>query len=251
MTNITELYWEASGVSLHTHRWAIETFGGSRNSVPERRGEDAVMPFRVGRTRVKKYRESRVLDLPMWIEPCNEDGSRDRSMTKVAKMHQNWHDLMEIFDTEDQFNLVKRFYLDGDIVVATAKAELYSPPEPSVSGGTNLRTTVSVSLADPYFYRSIGQQVIGNVTVQGTAPTDHVVITMGNGRVTNGDGNWIQYNGSGTAIIDCGDSTAKVGTRYVNGLIQRNPKFPEWMRLYPGDNDIQGSGLIRYGAAYK
>jgi hypothetical protein len=251
MTNLTPIYWEASGISLQTHRWAIESFGGNRNAVPNKRGENYQLAFRPGRTRTKKFREQRVLDLAMWCQPFDEDGDAIPGMSAEAAMHQNWTDLMMLFDTEDEFPLVKRWWDEGVVKSATAQAELLDAPAPEMIDATSMRFTVSLTLADPYFYVPVSAQAVGSITVQGNAPTSHVVLTMGNGRITGADGNWIQYNGSGTATVDCFAGTAKVGVSYVNGLLERNPEFPQWMGLYPGVNALTGSGTIAYDAAYK
>lgn len=252
MTNITDLYWEASGVSLHTEAWMITTFGGGRNASPARRGEDVTIPFRPGKRRSKKYRDSRVLPLPMVILPINPDGTRDETMNLEAKMHDNWEYVVSLMDVEDTFPLTKRMYRGGEIVVATAIAELPEPPEPTIEGGRRIVATFEVVLADPWFYGEAVTVPVGTLDVEGNAPTDHVTLTMGNGRVTNTrDQNYVQYNGTGTVIVDCHEAEAIKAGQYVNGLIERNPSFPEYMRLQPGENVMTGAGTVTYQPAYR
>jgi len=253
MTNSTPLYWTASGGSLHTYAWMVKTLAGGRNQLPPKRGDDVAIPFLTGRRYSKKMMDSRTLPLDMWVEGKNPDGTIDSSMSKAAKLQNNWRYLMGLFRPTNglQFNLTKRFYVGSDIMLATAKAEMLDAPEPSASGADHWDFTVELFLANPYFYSSVAAQAIGTIDVQGDAPTDRLRITMGNGRITSPDGNWIQYNGTGTVVIDTAAGTAKNGTQFVNGLVTRNPNFRELMRLQPGINALTGSGTIEYKAAWE
>lgn len=255
MTNLTPIYWEASGGSLHTHAWAIETWGGSRNKTADKRGENIVLPFTPGRKRTKKYRDQRVLALPMWMRPRNADGSLDGVLTQEQKMQANWESLMSLVDTEDEFPLTKRWYDSaGNIKVATAMGELVEGPEPLVGDNFLVRFTLSIALADPWFYSTVASQTIGTITVGGNKPTNHVVLTIASGvTVTTPDGNWLKYNGTGTAVVDCHERTAirQSDSVYVNGKITRNTKFPEWLTLQPGSQALTGTGTVAYDAAWK
>ena len=252
MTNTTATYWEASGVSLHTEAWSLRTWGGGRNATVPMRGEDYVLPFREGRTHRKKTRDSRVMPLQMWILPLNPDGSSDPDATFEEMRDRNWSLLTSLFDTEAPFALTKRWREAGQIKVATATAELLGEMEPTITGGYRIETTVTLMLADPWFYGAEVTAPVGPLTVEGDRPTSRVVLTLSTGqRVTTPDGNWVQYNGPGTATIDCRAGTAMSGGSYVNGLVTRNPKFPEWLRLRPGAQNLTGAGTIAYRPAYK
>lgn len=253
MTNLTPIYWDWNGVSLNTPKWSVTTFGGNRHSVPQRRGENLQLPFRPGRVRMKKYRDQRVLDLPMWLAPCDNNGVEDPDRTPEQRMHENWYDLMELLDTEDESLLTKRWYnADGDVEAATGLAELADATQPSWVADGTLSFTVSLAMADPYFYAPPTAAVaVGAINVAGTAPTDKITLTMGNGRVTFPDGNWIQYNGTGTAVLNFRDMTALKAGVYVNGLLTRNVDFPSWPVLQKGANVLVGNGTISYQAAFK
>jgi hypothetical protein len=205
-----------------------------------------------GRLPVQKVRDSLVLPLPMWVTALNPDGTEDTSKDGEAKLWENWEYVLSLFDVDGQFPLVKRVYnTAGDIIAATANAELVETPDPRVIAANTFGFTVELDLADPYFYSAVAPQAIGTIDVEGNAPTDRLVITMGPGRFTGADGNWVQYNGTGTVTIDVHARSAKVGDTYVNGLITRNLKFPGWPTLKPGSNALTGAGTIQYSAAYK
>lgn len=253
MTNNTEIYWVANGVSLHTLAWSVETRAG-RMASPAKRGEDVLLPYRSGRIPIRKFRESRTLSLPMWVGPFDQDGTADPTMSKKAKTEQNWNYLMEKLDVDGQFGVVKQWYDNGEVKFATQWAELLDPPDITVSSRNIWRFVLELHMADPWFYGDpiiVPPENIDSFVVEGSSSTDKVTIQMPNGRITTPNGNWIQYNGTGLVDIDCHKAEAKKGSAFVNGLIDRNPKFPEWMTLQPGPNAITGSATITYNPAYK
>lgn len=251
MTNNTDVYWEANGLSLHTHAWSAETKAG-RMASAGKKGEDYALPYRSGRTKVRKNREARTENLPMWVTCKNIDGTDDDTMSKKAKVEQNWNYLMSYLDVPGDFALVKRFYDDGVVRTVTGRAELIDPPDITIAAKNTWRFSLELFMADPWFYGSEVTASAGTITVAGNVETERVVLQLASGaRLTTPDGNYVQFNGSGTATIDCYNGTAKVGSTYVNGLLERNPRFPEWLRLQPGVNVLSGSGTLTYQPAYR
>lgn len=260
VSNTTPVYWEANGLSLHTEGWSLRTFGGSRSAPPGKRGDDRQVPFSRGLRRVRKTRDARVMALGMWILPRDADGDRYPGLTDEQAMHGNWRMLVNALDVDGTFPLVKRFWIGSTVKVVTATAELLDAPEPTVSGGRRMETSLSVLLADPYFYEAFAAQAIGALSVGGDSPTDHLIVTLNGGtnpRVTAPDGNWVQYNGSpgGTpVVVDMLNGSATRGGQYVNGLISRNRSFAEWMTLKPGQGlTLSGGGTatVAYDAAWR
>jgi hypothetical protein len=172
-------------------------------------------------------------------------------MSKIAKTEQNWNHLMEHLDVDGQFGLIKRWRHNGVMMEATQWAELLDPPEITVSSKNIWRFTLELFLADPWFHGAEVTTAVGTIDVEGNATTDKVTIEMPNGRITSPDGNWLQYNGSGLVTVDCFKGEAKQGTVFVNGLMERNPRFPEWLSLRPGVNNLTGAGTLTYNPAYK
>lgn len=261
MTNSTNIYWEANGLSLHTHAWSVTTFGGKRNSPTDRRGEDVQVPFRRGRIASRKVPDSKVLSLSMWMAPVNQDGTQDPALTDEQKMHDNWRLILNTIDVLGQFPLVKRWWEGDQVKAATAQAEFADGLEPSVNGGYLAQFGIDFLLADPYFYSPVAAQPVGTITVAGDVETDHVILSLTNGtnpRVTFPDGNWIQYNGSpgGSPVsINLLTGMATRAGLYVNGLVQRSSNFGEWPTLKPGSNALTltggGTGTVAYDAAYR
>jgi hypothetical protein len=249
----TEVFWEASGGSLHTEAWSVSTKGGSRFAVPNKRGENLQIPFLTGTRASKKYRDERGLALPMWMIPRNADGTRPPGLSNEQISDRNWLYLMGPFDTEDLFPLTKRWYdqVDGHVRVATAMAEMLDGPQRTDTGGGRTEFTVDLILPDPWFYgEEITVPMGEEVVIEGNRPTSRVKVSMTAGRVDFPDGNWIDYDSSGTVLIDCHTCTAKRGSTYVNGHLDRNPLFPDWGTLRPGAATIGGVGTVTYSPAW-
>lgn len=261
MTNNSPVFWEANGLSLHTHAWSVKSFGGRRFFSAPRRGEDIEIPFRRGRIHVPKTREPQLYDINMWVLPLDEDGSRSATLTIEQAAHRNWRKLVQFLDIDGQFPLVKRWYDGSSVKSATALAEFLEGDGPNTDDGQSFYASLTLMLADPYFYQPVAGQPVGTIEVEGEVPTDHVVITLSGGtnpRVSLPSGNWIQFNGSvgGTpVVIDALNGTAKQGSQFVNGLVTRSNLFPKWLELKPGTQNLTYSGggtaTIRYDAAYR
>lgn len=261
MTNNTEIYWEANGLSLHTSAWSVSTFGGRRYAPAPKRGSDLQLPLRQGSRHIPKVRDSQEMSLEMWMLPLNQDGTRDPDLTQEQMVHKNWRTILNAVDVPGQFPLVKRWYDDdGDVQSATAMAEFIEGMEPSVEGGRRLEFTLDLLLADPYFYGAQETEDADSFTAKGDVPTDRVVITLvvtGNARVDMSDGNWFTYTGpAGTLHIDAYTGIVKRGSTPVNGLMSRNKNFASYAIIKPGTFDFTwtsgiSSGTVAYYPAYR
>lgn len=264
MTNNSEVYWDVQTVdnswfSLHTYAWSVRSSGGRRFQSPAKRGEDLQLPHRRGRLYIPKTRESQLYDLNMWVFPTNADGSKDPDKTIPQKAHENWRKIIAALDQEGQFRLRKRWYDDSSTkatpVVRTAVAlvEYVEGAGPDTDDGRSYEMTVTLTLADPYFYEEeTASESFGSMDpAQGEVPTTHVTLTLPAGATaTFSDGNWITNEHSASVVIDCNEATAKDGSTYVNGRIKRNPAFMNWPTLTPGTT-ISGSGSVQYEPAYR
>lgn len=259
MTNNTPIFWEANGLSLHTMAWSISTFGGARYNPVPKRGEDLHLPLRPGRRHIPKLRDSRELSLPMWLIPVQQDGTPHPTFTPEQMLHKNWQTLLEAVDVPGQFDLVKRWWVDDDVMVATAQAEFIEGLEPASTGFLQ-QFSLELLLADPYFYGAEETETGGTFTALGDAPTDRVELTLvvtGNARVDFSDGNWFEYTGSaGTLVVDSYTGIVKKGGVPVNGLMSRNKDFGSYAIIEPGSYTVTftsgiSSGVVKYYPAYR
>lgn len=304
--NNSPVYWDLQTAdadtdewfSLHTYAWSVKSFGGRRFFAPPKRGEDLLMPFRRGRLHMPKSRELQTYDINMWIFPTNEDGSKDVTKTVEQKAHENWRKIVSTVDQEGQFYLRKRWYPDDavkedfytDVVTATALAEFIDGDGPDSDDGHGYYANLTFILTDPYFYSSVNTISLpsstNTISLQGEAPTDHLLLEIVNAGATNPkitfpDGNWIQFLSGdptnsghqndaividfrkGLAVRDTlsnylNPSWSATGKTFVNGLIRRNPAFVGWPILDPGkypSSDIARTGTatisLKYDAAYR
>lgn len=257
MTNNSPVFWTANGLSLHTMAWSVTSFSGQRHVGPPKRGEDVTMPFRDGDMYIPKKRASRTFDISMWVLPYHPDGGRDPSMSYEQRAHKNYLTIIRAVDVEGQFNLVKRWWEDGTVRLATARAELISATSASQDDALGFDMQIQLALADPYFYGSLTleENVSTMNAAVGDVPTNHVLLKIDPGAtVTFPDGNWIKYNATSgaAAVFDLSNMTAKVGSTYVNGKISRN-YYLSWPELEPGDELTVsgGSATIQYQPAYR
>ena len=155
MSNSTEEFWEIDGVSLNQYCWNITTFGGSRYSVPPTRGDNQKYPNRHGRSFRPKKADSRVITLQMWAIGISPDD--EYLSDQELQFNDNWQALRTLlFNLEEQMTLTRRWRLTVSgiptIVEASAKCELASTLDLSMTGRTRGTFSVDLLLADPFFY---------------------------------------------------------------------------------------------------
>lgn len=263
MANNSPVYWSVPRVggalgeefSLHTMAWSVKSFGGQRFAGPAKRGENLIVPFRTGDYFVPKTRGSRLIELVMWVIPHKPSGGRDPSMTEEERAHLNYLTIMENLDREGEYPMTKRWFEDNQIKSATGYVEFISGTSSSTDDAPGYDLTATLSMADPYFYGPstplVDIATMDEVTGQVKTSRAEILISSG-ATVTFPDGNWIKYQGSGTATLDLFNKTAKVGTTFVNGQIKRNTLMA-WPELSPGDKLTVsgGSASVKYQPAYR
>lgn len=255
MSNSTLTYWEVDGVSLQTYAWDIETIGGDRLAPPKLRGKDLVIPGQAGERWMPKQVDARTITLGMWVIGTEEDGS-----APTGSLYRQWDDnfrkLRQLLWTPGrQFTLTKRFYVDGVLKTASAKAQFASGIIPSMNGRARGVFSVDLQLADPYFYSaervinlSTGSQT---VEVEGDAVTRNIKIHVDgprlNPKIRNSTmGVEVEYH----ADLSSGDdldidvraysSVTDPGTGPAFNSIGsiRHTGDPNWLLLQPGDNTV-------------
>ncbi len=265
MTNNTEIYWEANGLSLHTLAWSVSTFGGRRYAPAPKRGSDLVLPLRQGQRFVPKVRDSQQLSLAMWCVPLQPNGLPDPDLTLEQRLHKNWQTIVDAVDVPGQFDLKKRWWAEDQVMEATARAEFLEGLEPEMAGGYRAEFSLDLFLADPYFYGDEATNAGGAFTALGDAATDRVEITVnvtGNARIDFSDGNYLIYakpgggTPAGTLVIDAYTGIVKKSGVPINGWISRNKNFGSYALITPGSYEVEftsgiTSGLVKYYPAYR
>lgn len=187
MTNTTDTYWSVDGVSLQTYAQNISTIGGL-DKPPESRGQDIVIPYRVGEEPVDRVVGPRTLDFEMWVRGVNNDESTPAD--RARKFDDNWRALRNLLWREGEvFDLKKQFYYDGDLRSATAKARFVGGLEPKMYGRHLGRFFVQLKLHEAYFFDDTlvnyalvnGDQTIN---VLGDAATTNIIVTINGARNT-------------------------------------------------------------------
>jgi len=252
MTNTTDTYWDVDGVSLQTFAQNIETLG-SRDVPPKYRGDDITIPYMEGQLWVPKVPDSRIIPLGMWVRGANSDDSVDRDARRIYD--DNWRNLQRLLFTPGrQFTLTKRFWYNGTLHTASAKAEFNDGLDPTMSGRTLSKFTVSLKLADPWFYETTLQTVTlvngdQNVTVAGDVPTRNIIASINgvrtNPRILNRT-TGAQFTFAGSLLA--GDTFSADVKAYratktpsggsagkVNGSMIHSGD-PQWLNLIPGVN---------------
>lgn len=263
MANNSPVYWSVPLVggtagqefSLHTYAWSVKSFGGQRFAGPAKRGENLIVPFRTGDYYVPKSRGSRLMDLTMWVIPHKPSGGRDTDMSEEERAHLNYLTIMRNLDREGQYPLTKRWYEDGVVKSATGDVEFISGTSASSDDALGFDLTATLSMADPYFYgpSTVLTSIADMEKVAGQVNTSRAELHIpGGATVSFPDGNWIKFEGTGTAVVDLYNKTAKVGSTYVNGLIKRNTLMA-WPELIPGAKLTVsgGSASVKYQPAYR
>lgn len=256
MTNTTDSYWSANGVSLQTHAQNIETLA-SRMAPAPFRGEDITIPYAAGQRFIPKVVDSRILPLGMWIRGCNPDGSVPANRSE--KFDDNWRALRSLlWNPRRQFALQKRIIQGGVTNTVTALAQYHGGLEPAMMGRYGAKFVVDLKLADPFFYDDAyttfnlvnGDQTI---SVPGDSETTNILLTINGSRVnpevrvTNDNGvTKVKYNGhllSGeSAQIDIKNyesTTTPSGTPTFDssGMVTHSGEA-QWLVLAAGDNVV-------------
>ncbi len=287
MANSTDEYWSIDNVSLHQYGWSVTTVGGSRYDLPPRRGSNLTLAYRPGQMHRPKTPDSRVINLIMWVT-----GADPATGNTVADPRLRWNDSWDFLrrlvwrPAGEQVELTRRWWLtvggNPTLVTATALAEIADTMTPAMTGRTRADFTMSLLLADPYFY---GAEVETTLTLDtpvtvsnaGTDTAAHsglVVELVGpltNPTITNAtpDPNaWMTYTGAipsgATVTVDIGQFTATISEPEVstpeyqrNHIAKMSSSDRYWFGLRPGANLLtltadagSGTAVIRHRPPY-
>lgn len=278
--------WDVDGASLHTHAYAITTWGGSRGGVPPLRGTNAQYAYVPGEIWLPKLPGPRPMGLSMFLTGADPATGRVPAETK-RQYNTSLEYLQRLFwHPGRQFSLGKRWLrsdpVTGNPVLgyAQAQAELVGDMIPTNQMRTRSSFTVDLMLADPFFYgpvitsTSMGVNGYANVTNAGayavfaqgsdlqidfigplSAPT--LINTSVSPNVTCGIAGTVAAGETLTLLVSDFVAQSHKGSTlgYRNGEVVNSGTHP-WMALQTGLNRLHltGSGtghaLVRHRAPY-
>jgi hypothetical protein len=274
MSNSDNEYWFVGGTSLNQYCWSINTFAAGR-AVPVMRGNNIQVAYIPGQIYRQKYPDSRSLDFSMFVAAVDPATDQPPSQAQKLMFSNNVRTLQQLFYNYNsqmagqQFPLTRQWYYSLPVnlgqpqgvptmVQATAMAEIAGDLQLTMNGPHAASLTVTLLLADPYFY---GPAITGAVTVNAGASTvvntgDDMAAYFNNtvtlygplqyprflNSTTNPD-TWFQLNtvilGGDSVTLDIANFTAYRASDGANlsGLLTRSGTT-RWMSYYPGSNSV-------------
>jgi hypothetical protein len=279
MSNSTQEYWDLDGTSLNQFCWNITTIGGSRYSVPPKRGDNVKYPNKHGRAFRPKKADSRIITLQMWVIGISPDD--EYVSDQELQFNDNWQQLRNLlFNLEDQLTLTRRWRTTVNeiptVVEASAQCELSSNLDLNMTGRTRGTFQVDLLLPDPFFYGD-------EITVTFEPGETQEIFNPGDmsayekmsikfdgelwtPRLTNSTKTpniWVQANTlvQPSTYVDVDvtnfDAFRSYDSMNVTGSIQHEGSKP-WFALWPGQNQVKftssgvstGSATLKFRPAY-
>lgn len=274
MANSTDTYWSINDVSLQTLGFNISTKGG--HAPPPLRGEDDLIPYRVGRVLNERVPDSRTLPFTMWAIGMSEDGTVG-AFGPRAEYEKNYKKLRAlIFNQGRPFRLTKRWRDHGSATIKSATAiGVYQGGLPEAMTGPARSTFgFDVWLADPFFYGdeetvnfSAVQPSVQTPTILGDYPTTLITLQINgartNTRLTNNtEGHYVNVASaiaSGqSATLNVDEWTARRSIAPLNIIKDvTHSGHKHWLSLRPGPQQLTlsstsgaGSAILKYIPRY-
>lgn len=267
-------------VSLQNFCQNITTLGGDRLAPAPLRGANLVVPGVVGQTWMPKIVDSRTITLGMWVNGANPDGTIPRSQDAQQAFYSNFTALRNLlWSPYSQFLLYKRFYVNGVLTTAYAKAQYASGLDPTMNGPSSAAFTVDLLLAEPYFYTApstinlttgVGSSDTSTVVIGGDAETSKIAFTVNGARAhPKVHSNTLDVQWEYTPALNAGDvlsvdvpsftatTTPSGASTYTSSGSVLHTGDTNWFVMQPGSNTIvassdSGTGLMTmtYREAY-
>lgn len=268
MANTTDTYWSVNGVSLQTLGFNIKTKGDMEP--PPLRGEDDMIPYRVGQVLNERLPDSRTLPFKMWAIGMSEDGTQGAYGPR-AEYEKNYKKIRDLIWNQGRpVQLTKRWKDYGSSVVksATAIAVYQGGLGESMNGPARSEFGFDLWLADPFFYGDdwetinfpANQTSVQTPTILGDYPTTIITLQVNgartNFRLTNNtEGHWVNVNtivnSATNVLLDIDQWTAKRSVAPINDVIKGVTHFghKHWLSLRPGAQQLTLSSSAGTGTA--
>ncbi len=243
--------WEYRGVNLQQEGWYVKALGAPEQ-IPARRGENLVVPGRVGRYQTgNKPFDERRLSLALQVESKPAAGGARSGSTLWANL-----DTLKQCLAADGTGTLKHQNAQGITRVATA--EIINIVEFDPGGPEHYAFVAEFAFADPFWYAEAAGTTTASVsadpqtvtvnnpgTYRALKPVYRIVGPATNPKLAVGS-SWLQYTGAvasgGTLSIDCGAYTATNGTVDASGDITHEGDLT-WLPLAVGTNSIVCTGM--------
>lgn len=274
MANSTDTYWDVNGVSLQTLGFNITTMGG--HEPPPLRGEDTMIPYRVGAVLEERIPDSRTLSFKMWAIGHDENGlpTAQGPRAEYQKNYKKVRDL--IWNQGRPIQLTKRWkdYGSSTVRTATGVGIYQGGLAPEMTGPARSEFGFDIWMADPFFYGTpvplnFPAQASSSIspTILGDYPTTRIELQVNgarnNFRLTNNtEGHYVNVNrnvGSGSFVfLDVDTWEAYTSGTPVN-VIATVTHFghKHWLSLRPGTQQLtlsstsgSGSAILTYVPRY-
>lgn len=279
MSNSTVEYWDINGTSLNQFCWNITTLGGSRYSVPPKRGDNIKLPNKHGRAFKPKKMDSRVITLQMWVLGISQND--EYVSDQELQFNDNWNQLRNLlYNLEEELTLTRRWRstVNGvpTVIEARAQCELASNLDLNMTGRTRATFSVDLLLPDPLFY---GDEITVNLDPGETQEVfnpgdlsayekmsirfDGELWTPRLTNLTKDPEVWVQANTlvqpSSYLELDVTsfDAYRSYDNMNITGAVQHAGSKP-WFALWPGQNEVKftssgvssGSATLKFRPAY-
>lgn len=279
MSNSTQEFWDIDGTSLNQFCWNITTIGGSRYSVPPKRGDNQKYPNKNGRSFRPKKADSRIITLQMWAIGISQ--SDEYVSDQELQFNDNWQALRTLlYNLDEQMTLTRRWRTTVSglptVVEASAECELVSNLDLTMTGRTRATFQVDLLLSDPFFYgEEISTTVEAGETIEIFNPGDVAAYEnmsirfngeLWTPRLRNTTRDlevWVKANTlvQPSTYVDVSVKDFSAFKSYdssnITGAIQHSGSKPYFV-LWPGLNEVKlessgvstGNSVITYRPAY-
>lgn len=252
---IAEVSYALDGVNLANYAYAVRTLGAE--DLPERRGDNALVPGVDGRVLLTKNYEQRVLPLALWVDSRGTAGGARTAAQLAANL-----DLLKTLFGADGTHTLQRTFGTATRQAAVEVRGLRITP----GGPYHYDMLAELVMTDPMWYATAatsasspfsslpaaglavtngGTYVARNMTVTLACPASPAA-SLTNPKITIGSF-WVEYTG----VIAAGQSlviqphlfaATVAGSSVVSQMSWNESNGPVWLELARGANSVVVSG---------